>query len=181
MRRGRRRSMDGRVVEWIDDHKDELVALLQALVRTPSVTGEEGAIQEMIVAELKAMGLSVDVWEPDWQALKAHSGYVAVDQGYEGRPNVVGTLSGSGSGRSLLLNGHVDVIPPGPAQGWVFGPWSGELEGERVHGPKTQPCAGPGGITSTCPLRRSDLPLPLPLSVPTTFGRSSYPLSLIHI
>lgn len=126
--------MDGRVVGWIDDHGGELVALLQALVRIPSVTGEEGAIQEMIAAELKAMGLSVDMWEPDWQALKAHPGYVAVDQGYEGRPNVVGTLSGSGGGRSLLLNGHVDVIPSGPAQGWAFGPWSGELEGGRVHG-----------------------------------------------
>jgi acetylornithine deacetylase len=126
--------MDGRVVDWIDDHRDELVGFLQTLVRIPSVTGEEKAIQQYIAAELEAMGLAVDVWEPDWESLKTHPAYVAVNRGYDGRPNVVGTLQGSGGGRSLLLNGHVDVIPAGPEQGWVFGPWSGELEGTRIHG-----------------------------------------------
>lgn len=126
--------MDDRVLNWIGDHKDEVVSFLQDLVRVPSVTGDEGPIQDFIAAELEAMGLSIDLWEPDWEALRKHPGYVQVEQGYEGRPNLVATLKGEGGGRSLLFNGHVDVIPAGPSEGWVFGPWSGELDEDRVHG-----------------------------------------------
>ena len=122
------------VVKWIDDHRDEVVAFLQDLIRIPSVTGDEGAIQEFLADRLRPMGLTVDVWEPDWAALKGHPGYVAVDRGYEGRPNVVATLKGAGGGRSLLFNGHVDVIPPGPAEGWTHGAWSGDLDETAVHG-----------------------------------------------
>jgi acetylornithine deacetylase len=127
-------SVDRRVVAWVEDNREEVVSFLQTLVGIPSVTGREGRIQDFIATELQGMGLSVDKWEPDWEALKTHPAYVEVDQGYEDRPNVVATLKGSGGGRSLLFNGHVDVIPAGPPEGWVFGPWSAALEGGRIHG-----------------------------------------------
>ena len=49
-------------------------------------------------------------------------------------PNVVGTFSGQGAGPHLVLNGHIDVFPAGPAETWSRDPWSGAVEGGKVHG-----------------------------------------------
>jgi acetylornithine deacetylase len=57
-----------------------------------------------------------------------------VDRGYEGRPNIVATLKGSGGGRSLLLNGHTDVIPVGNGEGWSDNPWSATIKNGRIYG-----------------------------------------------
>ncbi|MEM3598012.1 MAG: ArgE/DapE family deacylase [Candidatus Hadarchaeum sp.] len=120
------------ILDTIDQGREEIVAFLQELISFPSVTGEEKWIQEFIASRLSEMGLEIDVWEPDWEQLKKHPGYVQVDQGYEGRPNVVGVLKGRG-GRSLLLNGHVDVIPANPSA-WKHDPWRGEIVGDRLYG-----------------------------------------------
>jgi acetylornithine deacetylase len=53
----------------------------------------------------------------------------------EGRDNAVGRLRGAGGGRSLIFNGHVDVVPPGPEADWLDGnPWSGRIEDGKVFG-----------------------------------------------
>lgn len=78
--------------------------------------------------------MTVDIWEPDINELKKHPGYVPTTQNYKDRPNVVGFQKGKGSGRSLLFNGHVDVIPPGPLSAWEHNPWSGEVENGKLYG-----------------------------------------------
>jgi len=79
------------------------------------------------------LGLEVDVWEPDWEELKRHPAYIPVEMGYENRPNVVGVYRGSGGGRSLLFNGHVDVIPADP-KAWSVDPWAGVVKGGKLYG-----------------------------------------------
>jgi acetylornithine deacetylase len=74
------------------------------------------------------------MWETDWEALKKHPGYRPVDRGYEGRPNIVATWKGTGGGRSLLLNGHTDVIPVGGGEGWSDNPWSATIKNGRMYG-----------------------------------------------
>src|SRR5258706_14775623 len=61
------------------------------------------------------MCLIVDMWEVDWSKLQRDPGYRPVDRGYEGRAIIVARLAGSG--RSLLLNGHTDVLPVGNGEG----------------------------------------------------------------
>jgi acetylornithine deacetylase len=78
------------------------------------------------------IGLDVDMWETDWEELRKHPGYRPVQRGYEGRPNLVATLKGVGGGRSLLLNGHTDVIPVG--EGWSDDPWSATIRNGRIYG-----------------------------------------------
>lgn len=126
--------MKENALNWIAREQERIVLFLQELIRIPSVTGEEGKIQKFISHKLGEMGLTVDTWEPDLEALKKHPAFVAVARGYAGRPNVVGTLKGSGGGRSLLFNGHVDVIPAGAPESWQHGPWSGDLADGRVYG-----------------------------------------------
>ncbi len=128
--------MDSRkqVLDWIEQNRDAIVGFLQDLIRIPSVTGEEGAIQKFITGRLKEMGLAVDVFEPDLAALRKHPAFVEVSRGYEGRPNVVGILKGQGGGKSLLFNGHVDVIPAGAPESWEHASWSGDLADGRIYG-----------------------------------------------
>lgn len=118
----------------VDARRGRIIELLQALVRIPSVTGEEGEIQGFVAERLRRMGLEVDVWEPDWEALKKHPGYVPVTRGYEGRPNVVGVIKGMGGGKSLLLNGHTDTVPNGPREAWEHDPLGADLVDGRVYG-----------------------------------------------
>ena len=124
----------GKVLNHIERNREEVVTFLQKLISIPSVTGEEKDIQEFIAEKLRDMGLSLDVWEPDINELKKHPAYVPADNDYKNRPNVVGIKKGKGKGRSLLLNGHVDVIPAGSLEAWTKSPWSAEVENGIVYG-----------------------------------------------
>ena len=118
-------------LDMIDQKHDHAIEFLQKIISIPSVTGDELAIQQHLGAYLEGLGLDVDMWETDWEELKKHPGYRPVDQGYEGRPNIVATLKGSAGGRSLLLNGHTDVIPIGRKEGWSVDPWGAEIRDRK--------------------------------------------------
>ena len=134
--KGREMSADARrkVIETIDANSDKAVKFLQQMVAIPSVTGDEGRIQTFLSDYMTALGLNVDMWESDWEALKKHPGYIPVDRGYEGRPNIVATWKGTGGGRSILLNGHTDVIPVGNGEGWSDNPWSATVKDGLLYG-----------------------------------------------
>lgn len=123
-----------KIIDKVDASRDHAIKFLQDMVAIPSVTGDEAAIQKYMSDYLKKVGLDVDMWETDWEKLKKHPGYRPVDRGYEGRPNIVATLKGTGGGRSLLLNGHTDVIPVGNGEGWSDNPWSAKIENGRIYG-----------------------------------------------
>ncbi len=123
-----------KIVEKVDASRDHAVKFLQEIVAIPSVTGDEGTIQKFMAEYLCRIGLEVDSWETDWEKLKKHSGYRPVTCGYEGRPNIVAISRGTGGGRSLLLNGHIDVIPVGSGTSWSDSPWSASITNGRLYG-----------------------------------------------
>ena len=55
-------------------------------------------------------------------------------QNFKNRPILAAKLKGSGGGRSLILNAHLDVVPPDEASRWKHRPWGGEIEGDKVFG-----------------------------------------------
>lgn len=122
------------VTNWIDQNTESLISFLQDIIRIPSVTGNEGPIQHFLEEYIADIGLEVDSFVPDMNVLKTHPGFVETTQSYEGRPNVVGLLKGTGGGKSLLFNGHVDVIPEGAPENWKHGCWSGDIEDSKVYG-----------------------------------------------
>jgi acetylornithine deacetylase len=126
--------IEQQVLEHIEKRRISIVEFLRTLISIPSVTGDELQIQKFIAQKLKNMGLQVDMWEPDLEELKKHPAYLPPEREYWNRPNVVGIYKGIGGGRSLLFNGHVDVIPAGPLDAWKHPPWSGEIEGNRLYG-----------------------------------------------
>ena len=124
----------GKVLQQIDASRDKSLKFLQQMVSIPSVTGDEGKIQKFLADYLGKMGLEIDMWESDWEQLKKHPGYIPVDRGYEGRPNIVATWKGTGGGRSLMFNGHTDVIPVGKGEGWSDNPWSASIKDGKLYG-----------------------------------------------
>ncbi|MCS7129783.1 MAG: ArgE/DapE family deacylase, partial [Candidatus Caldarchaeum sp.] len=128
-------SAEDKVLAQVDKNREELVEFLRKLVSIPSVTGQEGEVQGFIADFLRErLSVKVDVWEPSLEELSKHPGFVPVSRGYEGRPNVVGVYKGSGGGRSLLFNGHVDVIPVGDESSWKHQPWRAEVKHGVLYG-----------------------------------------------
>jgi acetylornithine deacetylase len=99
----------------------------------PSTLGNEEPAQALVEARLGELGFEVRSVVPDADELakRPESGIPLLP--YEGRRSLVGLLDG-GPGRSLLLNGHVDVVSPEPLAHWTRDPWGGDVEGDRVYG-----------------------------------------------
>jgi acetylornithine deacetylase len=123
-----------KVISNIENNKEEILLLLQNLIRIPSVTGEESEVQKFVSTKMKQMGLNVDVFEPDFTQLKKHPACSPGKKLYKDRPNVVGTYKGVGGGRSVILNAHADVVPPGDFKLWKHEPWRGEIQDGKIFG-----------------------------------------------
>ena len=106
-----------RVLEAIDDVS--LVASLQDLVRTPSVTGTdaEHELQHAVARDLRDAGLDVDLWQLDLDALRADPRYPGTEAPRAEGYGVVGVTPGEGP-PALILQGHVDVVPTGDLDNW---------------------------------------------------------------
>lgn len=131
-----------KVTAYIDNHKEEAFGLLAEMVRQPSVQLHEAGVQELVVKKLRALGMEVDAWDPDFDALKKSPYFVSPRKDFVGSPNVVGVLKGQGGGRSIILNGHIDVVPEGDVTKWKDPPFSGKIEGGRMYGRGTTDMKG---------------------------------------
>jgi len=125
-------------IKWIRTNQDKLVKLIQELVRIPSVSGKEEEVQEFVYKKLSDLNLKPKYINPDIEILKQSDDYFETTSftkfGYKNRPNVVGILKGTGNGRSICLNGHIDVVSPEPVEHWSHDPWGGEKEGDFIYG-----------------------------------------------
>ncbi len=124
------------ISQRVERDSDEIFRRIQELVQIPSVVGCEGDAQERMAEYYDCLGLHVIHVLPKRNELIKHPAYVETGFDYgESRSNIVGIFSGRGSGRSLILNGHVDVVSPEPVETWKRGgPWSGAIEGNRLYG-----------------------------------------------
>ncbi|MGC8579290.1 MAG: ArgE/DapE family deacylase [bacterium] len=122
------------ILKAVDENSQEIIRFLQDILRIPSVTGEEKQIQDYISKKLEGLNMELDIWEPEIEKLKGHPAFVPVEASYKNRPNVVGKIKGTGKGKSLLFNGHVDVIPVGRREAWTVDPWGGEIIDDYIYG-----------------------------------------------
>lgn len=114
------------ITDILDRDEEYLVELTQELVRfksvnpkfiPPSATSEETQLQEHVADLLNGLGLATETWDA-----------------LPGRPNVVATMRGSTNGRSMVLNGHIDVVPEGDPAKWHHDPYGASLENGRLYG-----------------------------------------------
>src|SRR3954469_9165095 len=102
-----------RLCNEIDRRVDELIEAVAELVRRPSPLGSEAEAQSYVAEHLKASGLEVDVRDLD-DSIKELPNAGESGVPFPGRPNVAGTRKGEGGGRSLIVQGHIDVVSPEP-------------------------------------------------------------------
>ena len=110
---------------WIDAHFDEQVAFLQELIRVPTDTppGNNTPHAERAAELLANMGLSaVKYAVPEAEVHAA---------GLQSITNLLVTRA-YGPGKTVLLNAHGDVVPPG--EGWTKNPYGGEIEDGQIYG-----------------------------------------------
>lgn len=104
--------------------KDRIARLTQKLIQAPSENppGNECEVAMLVKKELKDMGLDVSVYEYK-----------------KNRPNIIATLKGK-TGKTLLLNTHIDTVPAGT--GWKHPPFSGKIENGKIYGRGASDCKG---------------------------------------
>ena len=111
---------------WVDAHFDDEVKFLQALVQIPTDTppGNNAPHAERTAELLKGFGFEAEKHAvPEW-ALKEY-GMGSITNLIVRRPYAAG-------GRTVALNAHGDVVPPG--EGWSHGPYSGEIVDGKLYG-----------------------------------------------
>jgi acetylornithine deacetylase len=126
----------------VDSLQNELFAFAQRLVRSPSLPGEEQGVQALVAAKLRELELRVDIVPSRLEELAGHPAFCDDGVSFAGRANVVGRWvgaasedqAGDGSARSLIVNGHVDVVPPGDEASWADPPWSGAVKDGKLYG-----------------------------------------------
>jgi acetylornithine deacetylase len=114
--------------------RDELVELTQALVCERSLLGHEEGGQRVIADHLSGLGFQVQRVEIDPPANDSDRTWGYPPLPYSGRTCVAARIDGTGSGRSLHLSGHIDVVPVESAEQWDHDPWAGEVSDGRVWG-----------------------------------------------
>lgn len=118
------------VLKAVDDLKGELVKITSDIVKIPSINptyvginredviGGESKVNAYFKPLLEGIGMKTELIEEEKE-----------------RANLVGVLKGTGGGKSLIFNGHVDVVPPQPDAYWTeTTPWSGEVSDGKVWG-----------------------------------------------
>ncbi|MEU6038533.1 ArgE/DapE family deacylase [Actinomadura sp. NPDC047616] len=124
------------VIEALRDETGAMAELLAELVRIPSVGGSaaEVEIQERLAGWMRDEGLEVDHWPIDVDAVTAEDAFPGAEVPRTRASGLVGRLPGTGGGRSLMLNAHVDVVPPGDPGAWTEDPFGGRVAGGLLYG-----------------------------------------------
>ena len=113
----------------------EQVAHTQALVRFGSIRGAEHAIQDFVFGSFRGRGYATERFGIDAAAIAGHPGGGTVAAGHSEAPIVAGLHRPRGEGgRSLILQAHVDVVPPGPLDLWTHLPFDPVIEGDWLYG-----------------------------------------------
>jgi acetylornithine deacetylase len=108
---------------------------LADLVAIPSLRGQEAPAQDMLEAALRARGYAVDAWTIDPEALRPLPGFGPVMHDFSRARTVVGShRPAEVVGRSLILQGHVDVVPAGPLDMWTTPPFAPVVRDGWMHG-----------------------------------------------
>ncbi len=118
------------VLEAVD--LEGLVASLCDLIAIDSSGGRETPAQELAARMMTNAGMELDVWDLDLDGLRRDPAFCE-EIPREHALGVVGR-TGTGRGPTLVLNGHVDVVPAGDLERWSVPPWRGTVRDGRVYG-----------------------------------------------
>lgn len=103
-------SHEEKVLDYIDAHSDEIVAFMQKLIRTRSVTGDESEMGRLMAQECEKDGLDVEIVEPA-----------------ENRTSVIARYKGSTGKPRVMVYSHMDTVPAGDPESWTYPAFSATI------------------------------------------------------
>ena len=121
----------------MDHYQQMLTDLASDLVRIPTINfppdGDEAPGQARLRAFYEALGLEIDQFSPaDLPEYPSHPEFLP--RNLVGRENLVGVWRGTGGGKSVLITGHMDVVPIEPLPWTVTLPFEPRLKGGKLYG-----------------------------------------------
>jgi acetylornithine deacetylase len=136
--------LDEAVDSFIEERTEDLVELVRTMVGFNTVSvdlspgsehreNEESGLQQFLADRLAGLGADIDQFEPDAATLRDHP-MMPPWHHWKGRPITVATLRGTGGGRSLIVNGHIDVVSPGDLARWTSPPFEADVRDGRIYG-----------------------------------------------
>jgi acetylornithine deacetylase len=141
-----------RILDLIDANRGEVIDFLRELLAFETITPDTQPVehdefirhQAFVKEVLTGLGFGeIDVWEADAAKLEARPGSgVYKQRDLHNMPILVGRLPGAGQGRSLILNGHYDVVPLGLRESWTRDPFGGEVVDGLMYGRGTNDMKG---------------------------------------
>ena len=122
------RDLDQRLDAWVDAHFDEELRFLQELVRVPTDTppGHNAPHAQRAAELLQAFGFEAEQYPVPQEQVRAY--------GMQSITNLI-VRRRYGAGRTIALNAHGDVVPPG--EGWTHQPYGGEIVDGKMYGRAT--------------------------------------------
>jgi len=128
-------SVEKDILAAVDAGGDGLVSLTEVLVGFPSLLGDEGPAQDFMEGLFRGMGLLVDRFEVEDDELSKLPGYSPAVGHWYNHDNIVATHKPRNpTGNSLILNGHIDVVPVGAEELWSTPPFKPSVQGDRLYG-----------------------------------------------
>lgn len=152
------------VLRYLQDRADDIVADLSSLVRVPSISGsdEENSIVDVLAQRFSRWDIEVDHWAIPLAATTAAVDFPGSEVDRTEAWGLVGKIAGRSGGRSLMLNNHVDVVPPGYLAAWPHDDaFDGAVDADRVYGRGA--CDMKGGLAASLWAVRALTELKVPL------------------
>jgi acetylornithine deacetylase len=128
-------TLRGRILDAVAEGFDKQIEFTRELVRLPSLRGREHTAQDFLHRALAERGYAMDRWTIDVAEIEHHPGFSPVEVSYDNAVNLVAShRPRREQGRSLILNGHIDVVPTGPWDMWSTPPFEPRIEGDWLYG-----------------------------------------------
>ena len=133
-------TLEQRILDEVAAGREELVELTSTLIGFDTTAREpddparaEADLQAYLGERLSRAGAAVDIWEPA-AADVAGTRQIPPGLAFDGRPQLAARYAGTGGGPSLLLNGHIDVVPSDPRERWTSDPNRAEIRDGNLYG-----------------------------------------------
>ena len=134
--------MEKKILESVDALKDDILDFTCRLVAEPSTLGNEMSVMTLMEDELRRLAFEPYRVPVDPVTLSQHPGFAPTPWSYEGRFNMAARKEADADGgRSVIFNGHLDVVSPEPVQlwrsdpyepferdGWLYGRGAGDMK-----------------------------------------------------
>ena len=124
-----------KIIQTVESLTDDIIDFTCRLVKEPSTLGNEASVVDLMKNELEKLSFSPVLIPLDQSLLSDHPGFAEVPWTYENKNNVIAVRPADGnSGRSVIFNGHLDVVDPEPVSFWDSDPYEAVIKNGRIFG-----------------------------------------------